>query len=174
MIAYIAYFAYSAKFTKSLRKVCSVLTIYTLRIVRYDKGTTKKAADQGKEENTMTNAQIILNESINLMEQGKLNGTGNMITVITVNAEGQEEKKQIEEPEPIHTYAAWKQLGFQVKKGSKAITQINIWKHVSRKEEVEVKYTDGTTGTEEIDDSKMFMKISSFFSISQVERIQTA
>lgn len=122
----------------------------------------------------MTNAQIILNESINLMEQGKLNGTGNMITIITVNSDGQEEKKQIEEPEPIHTYAAWKQLGFQVKKGSKAITQINIWKHVSRKEEVEVKYTDGTTGTEEIDDSKMFMKLSSFFSISQVERIQTA
>ena len=174
MIAYIAHFAYSAKFTKSLRKVCAILTIYTLRIVRYDKGTTKKAADQGKEENTMTNAQIILNESINLMEQGKLNGTGNMITVITVNAEGQEEKKQIEEPEPIHTYAAWKQLGFQVKKGSKAVAQINIWKHVSRKEEVEVKYTDGTTGTEEIDDSKMFMKLSSFFSLSQVERIQTA
>lgn len=53
MIAYIAHFAYSAKFTKSLRKVCAVLTIYTLRIVRYDKVTTKKAADQGKEENTM-------------------------------------------------------------------------------------------------------------------------
>ena len=168
MIAYIAYFAYSAKFTKSLRKVCAVLTIYTLRIVRYDKGTTKKAADQGKEENTMTN------EPINLMEQGKLNGTGNMITIITVNSDGQEEKKQIEEPEPIHTYAAWKQLGFQVKKGSKAVTQINIWKHVSRKEEIEVKYTDGTTGTEEVDNSKMFMKLSSFFSLSQVERIQTA
>ena len=174
MIAYIAYFAYSAKFTKSLRKVWAVLTIYTLRIVRYDKGTTKKAADQGKEENTMTNAQIIFNESINLMEQGKLNGTGNMITIITVNSDGQEEKKQIEEPEPIHTYAAWKQLGFQVKKGSKAVTQINIWKHVSRKEEIEVKYTDGTTGTEEVDNSKMFMKLSSFFSLSQVERIQTA
>ena len=55
MIAYIAYFAYSAKFAKSLRKVCAVLTIYTLRIVRYDKGTTKKAADQGKEENDMKN-----------------------------------------------------------------------------------------------------------------------
>ena len=159
MIAYIAYFAYSAKFTKSLRKVCAVLTIYTLRIVRYDKVTTKKAADQGKEENTMTNEQIIFNESINLMEQGKLNGTGNMITIITVNSDGQEEKKQIEEPEPIHTYAAWKQLGFQVKKGSKAVAQINIWKHVSRKEEIEVKYTDGTTGTEEVDNSKMFMKL---------------
>ena len=69
---------------------------------------------------------------------------------------------------------AWKQLGFQVKKGSKAVTQINIWKHVSRKEEIEVKYTDGTTGTEEVDNSKMFMKLSSFFSLSQVERIQTA
>lgn len=58
MIAYIEYFAYSAKFTKSLRKVCAVLTIYTLRIVRYDKGTTKKAADQGKEENTMRKFKI--------------------------------------------------------------------------------------------------------------------
>lgn len=58
MIAYIAYFAYSAKFTKSLRKVCAVLTIYTLRIVRYDKGTTKKATDQGKEENTMRKIKI--------------------------------------------------------------------------------------------------------------------
>ena len=43
-----------------------------------------------------------------------------------------------------------------------------------RKEEIEVKYTDGTTGTEEIDDSKMFMKLSSFFSLSSVDRIQTA
>lgn len=58
MIAYIVYFAYSAKFTKSLRKVCAVLTIYTLRIVRYDKGTTKKAADQGKEGNTMRKYKI--------------------------------------------------------------------------------------------------------------------
>ena len=138
------------------------------------KAQQRKPPTKARRKNTMTNAQIILNESINLMEQGKLNGTGNMITIITVNSDGQEEKKQIEEPEPIHTYAAWKQLGFQVKKGSKAVTQINIWKHVSRKEEIEVKYTDGTTGTEEIDNSKMFMKLSSFFSLSQVERIQTA
>ena len=138
------------------------------------KAQQRKPPTKARRKNNMTNAQIILNESINLMEQGKLNGTGNMITIITVNSDGQEEKKQIEEPEPIHTYAAWKQLGFQVKKGSKAVTQINIWKHVSRKEEIEVKYTDGTTGTEEVDNSKMFMKLSSFFSLSQVERIQTA
>jgi hypothetical protein len=122
----------------------------------------------------MTNAQIIFNKSIELMENGQLNGTGKYITVLTVNENGEEEKKQIEEPEAIHTYAAWKQLGFQVKKGSKAIAQINIWKHVSKKEEMEVTYTDGTTGTEEIDNSKMFMKLSSFFSASQVEKIATA
>lgn len=101
---------------KSNFKFVHYSDLHTAITMRYDKGTTKKAADQGKEENTMTNEQIILNESINLMEQGKLNGTGNMITIITVNSDGQEEKKQIEEPEPIHTYAAWKQLGFQVKK----------------------------------------------------------
>ena len=72
----------------------------------------------------MTNAQIIFNKSIELMENGQLNGTGKYITILTVNENGEEEKKQIEEPEAIHTYAAWKQLGFQVKKGSKAIAQI--------------------------------------------------
>lgn len=122
----------------------------------------------------MTNAQIIFNKSIELMENGLLNGTGKFITVIQLNENGEEEKKVIEEPEAIHTYAAWKQLGYQVKRGNKAVAQINIWKHVSKKEEMEVTYTDGTTGTEEIDNSKMFMKLSSFFSASQVEKIATA
>lgn len=119
----------------------------------------------------MTNAQIIFNKSLELMENGLLNGTGKYITVITLNENGEEEKKQMEEPEEIHTYAAWKQLGYQVKRGSKAIAQFTIWKHISRKEEMEVTYTDGTTGTQEIDNSKMFMKLSSFFSASQVEKI---
>lgn len=122
----------------------------------------------------MTNAQIIFNKSIELMENGLLNGTGKFITVIQLNENGEEEKKVIEEPEAIHTYAAWKQLGYQVKRGNKAVAQINIWKHVSKKEEMEVTYTDGTTGTEEIDNPKMFMKLSSFFSASQVEKIATA
>ena len=115
----------------------------------------------------MTNAQIIFNESLKLMEEGKIGTTGKQITL--VNADGT--KETINEPLPIHTYAAWKQLGFQVKKGSKAVAQFTIWKHVSRKSEMEVTYTDGTKGTEEVDDSKMFQKLSSFFSLEQVEPI---
>lgn len=60
----------------------------------------------------MTNAQIIFNESLRLMEEGKIGTTGKQITV--VNADGT--KETINVPLPIHTYAAWKQLGFQVKK----------------------------------------------------------
>lgn len=115
----------------------------------------------------MTNSQIIFNQQIKLMEQGKINGTGRMITV--QDSEGN--KKQIQEPEAIHTYAMWKQLGYQVKKGQKAVASFTIWKHTSKKEEMEVTYTDGTKGIEEVDNSRMFMKLSSFFSASQVEKI---
>lgn len=114
----------------------------------------------------MTNAQIIFNKSIELMNNGKIGTTGRTLQIRTASNEIQE----ILEPEPIHTYAAWKQLGYQVKKGSKAVAQFSVWKHVSKKEDVEVTYTDGTKGTEEIDNSKMFMKLASFFTISQVEK----
>jgi alpha-glucuronidase len=119
----------------------------------------------------MTNAQIIFNNSLTLMEQGIIKGTGQMMKAIIINKDGKEEEKLVEIPEEIHTYAAWKNLGYQVKRGEKAKAQFTIWKHVSKKEEMEVKYTDGTTGIEEVDASKMFMKLSSFFSASQVEAI---
>lgn len=118
----------------------------------------------------MTNTQIIFNESVRLMNEGKIGTTGRMITM--VKADGT--KETIPEPEAIHTFAAWKSAGYQVKKGSKAVAQFTIWKHVSKKSEMEVTYTDGTTGTEEVDNSRMFMKLSSFFSASQVEKIATA
>lgn len=120
-----------------------------------------------KEIKTMTNAQIIFTESVKLMDEGIIKGTGNLITV--QDSEGN--KKMIEEPEAIHTYAVWKSLGRQVKKGEKAKADLYIWKHVSKKEEMEVTYTDGTKGTEEIDNSKMFMKRSFFFTFAQTEAI---
>ena len=48
---------------------------------------------------TMTNEMIILNARFELMEEGILQGTGNIIEVEDENGE----KKQIEEPEEIHT-----------------------------------------------------------------------
>lgn len=60
----------------------------------------------------MTNAMIILMESVKLMEEGKLKGTGKFVEVET-----QDGKKQLEIPEAIHTYAKWKELGYQVRRG---------------------------------------------------------
>lgn len=48
----------------------------------------------------MTNANIILNESIKLMENGILAGNGEFITIETDAG-----KKQIEIPEEIHTFS---------------------------------------------------------------------
>lgn len=116
----------------------------------------------------MTNTQIIFNEQMELLKNGIIKSTGKQIEV--VNALG--EKLTVAEPEPIHTYAIWKQLGYQVKKGEKAKASINIWKHVAKTEEMEVTYENGSTGIEEVDASKMFMKKAFFFTFEQTEPIK--
>lgn len=104
----------------------------------------------------MTNAQIIFNESIRLMEEGILEGTGQKMTVKYDDGT----TKELEIPEQIHTYQRWKELGYQVQKGQKAIASFVIWKHTSKKKE----------DTDE-EENKMFMKKASFFKMSQVEAI---
>lgn len=65
----------------------------------------------------MTNAQIIFNESVELMENGIIGNTGRKI--IVENEDG--EKKEMLEPESIHTYAGWKAIGRQVKKAKSVL-----------------------------------------------------
>lgn len=62
--------------------------------------------------------------------------------------------------EPCHTYAHWKTLGYQVKKGSKALFKTTIWKCTVKK-------------SEDVDEEekRMFMRTASFFGLSQVEAI---
>ena len=108
----------------------------------------------------MTNAQIIMNAQIQLMEEGIIKGTGRMIEAIVLDEEGNETKVMMEEPEEIHTYALWKQLGRQVKKGEKAVASFTIWKHVEKKQK-----------DSEETETKMFMKKASFFTIDQTEPI---
>lgn len=70
----------------------------------------------------MTNEMIILNESVKLMNDGVLKGTGEYATV-----QGEDGKeKEIELPEPIHTFNGWKQRGYSVKKGEKSKIRITI------------------------------------------------
>ena len=104
----------------------------------------------------MTNKQIIFAEEQNLAEQGKIKYTGR--TVVFQEMDG--EPVEFKETEQIHTFAAWKELGYIVKKGQKAVAKFPIWKYVSKKNEETNK-----------EDSKMFMKVAAFFSSSQVEKI---
>jgi hypothetical protein len=104
----------------------------------------------------MTNAQIIFNAAQALAEEGKIGYTGREFKA--VDADGNE--MVVRETEPIHTHQTWKQLGYQVQKGQKAVAAILIWKHTVK--------VDKETGGE---DAKMFMKTAHFFSMAQVQAV---
>ena len=110
----------------------------------------------------MTNAQIIFNHSIKLLEAGKIHGTGRFFTMEDENGE----KIQIEEPEPLHTFSVWKQMGRIVKKGEHATARIDIWKQGKDKTT-----KNEETGEEETKEGHMFMKTAFFFSFDQTEAI---
>lgn len=90
----------------------------------------------------MTNSEIIL---------------GNMAMLI---ADG-----VITEDNVIHTYAHWKSLGFQVKKGEHAIAKFPIWKYTKKKNK-------DMSEEEAQQKGYCFMKNSAWFTDAQVEPIK--
>ena len=62
--------------------------------------------------------------------------------------------------EECHTYARWKNMGYQVRRGEKAAFSTTIWKRTQRK--------NAESGDEE---TRMFMKQAHFFARSQVDPI---
>lgn len=108
----------------------------------------------------MTNAEIIFIESQRLAKEGKISYTGRVFDGV----DGEGKPVQIKETEAIHTYNAWKELGYQVQKGQKAVAQFVIWKY--QKGKVEVEDDTKTEGK-----GKMFMKKASFFTKAQVQAI---
>lgn len=127
------------------------LKVYNI-VIRYGKTATPER------QRNMTNAMIIFNNAVELMEQGIIGTTGRQITVENENGE----KKTLDEPEAIHTYAAWKSLGFQVKKGEKAKASFMIWKYTTKKAKSE----------DEEEQSRMIMTKAFFFTKEQVETIE--
>lgn len=65
----------------------------------------------------------------------------------------------------IHTYAHWQSLGFQVKKGEKAVAKFPIWKYTSKKKKEETEEEAQVAG-------HCFMKMSAWFTDQQVEPIE--
>ena len=107
----------------------------------------------------ITNAMIILNAQMQLMEQGKIGTTGRMIRVQFEDGE-----QLIPEPEPIHTYQHWKESGYQVRKGEKAVASFGIWKYTSKAKD--------TASEEEAQEKGFcFMKTAFWFTASQVDKI---
>lgn len=109
----------------------------------------------------MKNEYIIMLESIRLMEAGIIAGSGEMVTVTYTDGT----TKQVEMPEAIHTYQRWKAMGYQVQKGEKAIAQFCIWKYTAAKSKDESEEQAQENG-------HCFMKLSSFFKMSQVQKIE--
>lgn len=67
---------------------------------------------------------------------------------------------------PLHTYAKWQELGYQVKRGEKSQHKITIWKGCTKK------VVDEESKTE-TNSSRVFMKKAAFFTMNQVEKINS-
>lgn len=103
-----------------------------------------------------SNAEIILRESMNLVNAGVLKTTGRVF--IQELPDGS--KVELPEPEPIHTYNGWRDLGYQVKKGEKAKASFPIWKWAGKKDE--------ETGQES---GRCWQRKAFWFTADQVEKI---
>ena len=108
----------------------------------------------------MTNAQIIFNASVELMKDGTIKGTGRFFEF----EDEAGELHRLEEPEELHTFAAWKELGRIVRKGEKCKARIQIWKYSSKK-----KKDDNDEETAEAGGGKCYMKTAFFFTREQTE-----
>lgn len=117
----------------------------------------------------MTNAQIILQNSVFLMEQGILKPTEEKI--LFADEEGN--VREINKPEEIHTFQAWKKLGYQVQKGEHAVAKFPVWKFKSSKSS-KAGADDREVGEdEELEKQKgrCFMKVAFFFTADQVKEV---
>lgn len=95
----------------------------------------------------MTNEEVIMRESIELVEQGKLALSDDL-------------------PEPIHTYQGWKSMGFKVKKGEHAIAKFAIWTPVKQKRK------DDDADDDKKPKMRMYLETACWFKSSQVEEIK--
>ena len=77
--------------------------------------------------------------------------------------------------EEVHTFAMWKSLGYQVKRGEKALFQTMLWKMSKGKKQDNIENTDNENNENDNKDKKkqphFFLAKSSMFGRSQVELI---
>lgn len=111
----------------------------------------------------VTNLEIIETAKQQLFAEGILKATGRYFTA-KVNGE----EVTLPEIEEIHTFQAWKALGYQVQKGEKAIAAFEIWKYAAKKKAGK---SAKLAENEEEEKGYCFLKLSHFFKGSQVKKI---
>jgi len=107
----------------------------------------------------MTNKDIILSAAVQLVKEGRLKSTGRVFSY--TDASGA--VHLFPEPETIHTFQKWKELGYSVRRGERSDIKIRIWKYTGREKEVEDQLV--------IVPGKMIMKTACFFRADQVQKI---
>lgn len=117
----------------------------------------------------MTNSQIIALEQVRLQTEGVLKYTGREVKVFNPASQ---EFELIKEIQPIHTYQAWKSLGYQVKKGEKAVAKFPVWTFAVSMTKKEAELVDETDKDHIENTGKMYMKTAAFFTDEQVEPIK--
>ena len=106
----------------------------------------------------MTNMEIIMRASMDLMNKGIIKPSGRILTQELPDGT----KIEVQEPEAIHTYNGWKDRGYQVKRGEHAKATFTIWKYTGQKDEETGEVKEG---------GKCFQKKSFWFTFDQVEAI---
>lgn len=113
----------------------------------------------------MTNAEMIMRESVELMKQGILDGT--METVTDENGE----EVELKIPEEIHTFDGWKKLGLIVKKGEHGIAKFPIWSPTKTSMK---KIAEAKENGEELPEMQLYMRMATWFTRKQVQTIEEA
>ena len=114
----------------------------------------------------MTNSQIIMENRVFLMEQGVLKG----IPGTNLLWKDEEGEREILMPEEIHTFQAWKKLGYQVQKGEHAVAKFPVWKFKSSGKG-EKKDEQEAGDDESPKDGKCYMRMAFFFTVDQVKKM---
>lgn len=110
----------------------------------------------------MSNEEIIFNERLRLAAEGRIPVTDRTVAVTDENGNVRQTRLPVE----IFTYQAWKERGFQVRKGEKAVAGIRIWKPKRRKSG-----EDGEPEEKTQSETEFFSKKAWFFAPSQVDPI---
>lgn len=115
----------------------------------------------------MTNAEIIMRESIALMEQGILAG----VDGVFVDENGDDVAMKV--PEEIHTFDQWKKMGRIVKKGEHGIAKFAIWSPTKQTQKI-LDDNDGKLDKDKKKDARMYMRMASWFTKAQTQTIEEA